>query len=444
MQALSDAGKWDEILAAVAEAPGQEALPPSLIFFRGIALVRLGRPAEAISVIERGLAIDPASRWGNSILFEAYRVNNQVAEGFKRLSAFINSGDGYESEKAWYVQWAAEYDMLDVAAEMNAKRDVIRNVPKLPRLALAIQCFCKADTLERVFHSLMALENAHQFSLVIIQDSIESASKRDRYAKGYGEVRSVLSRYLLDLEEKFFSVEYLANKTNMGTAPTCRRLLDYVTSKYDAFVFIEDDCVLAPSALDWAAYHLRNTVSLIGPWFVTCESSYFDKEHKKLDEPTKQKLEAIAKQDAIKNAYVYNDFVNSTCFATTSDIWNICANYRSFTRGPESLTRFVKTKGAKTVAPLVPRCADIGMLHELGYSVTNAGLENVRERKETFVMAEGAFDGTLCKPYDGDKNLFFDATSNLNENAIKALEAKVFIKPLAEASSVQSQSTAAA
>lgn len=374
-------------------------------------------------MIERGLALEPESRWGNSILFEAYRLSGQAKVGLERFAAFINSADDYESEKTWFVQWAAEFDMLDLAAEMNEKRDVIRNVPKMPRFALGIQCFCKADTLEKVFLSLLALDNAQKFSLVIIQDCIDPVSNRDRYFSGHREVRNTIKRYLHEFQNKFYSVEYLSNQSNLGTAPTCRRLVDHICSKYDGFVFIEDDCVLAPSALDWAAYHLENTISPKGPWFVTCESSYFDKELKTLTEPTKQRLAAIAAQDAIKNSYIYNDFVNSTCFATTSDIWEICASYRSFTRGPESLTRFVKTKGAKTVAPIVPRCADIGMLHELGYSVANMGAENVRERKDTFIMAQGPFDGASCQLYEGNKNLLFDATSNLSEKSIDALEA---------------------
>ena len=423
LQSLAEAHKWDEILIATADLKEQQQTQSGFWFFRGLAMARVGRLAEAFSIIDYGLSINPQSRWGHALRFETARANKQFKEAFEGYASFINASDDSETEKAWYVQCAAELDLLDLAFEMNQKRQVIRDVPELPKYALALQCFCKADTLEHVLQSMLALESSEQFSLIMLQDSVEGSPKRDRYAKGHQDVKDLISKWLPQLQSKFFSVEVLDNKSNLGTAPTCRRLIDYVTTKYDKFVFIEDDCVLVPSALDWITYHLDKTVSINGPWFATCESSYFDKEHRKLEDATKTRLQAIADLPSVRNAYVLNTFVNSTCFATTAEIWKICANYRSFTRGPESLTRFVKTKGMTTVAPIVPRSSDIGMLHELGYSVANVGAENVQEKKDVYLMFQGIFDPDTCKLYDGDRDLLYRATSRLDENDIQKVEA---------------------
>ncbi len=381
-----------------------------------------GLAADGLPVIERGLSFAPTSHWGNKILFDALLAVGEVEQAYKRYGAFIDTHNDIESAKDWYVERTAELGLLDVAAAMNEKRSVIKDIPRRSRFALGIQCFAKVDTLEKVFSSILNLDNSEDVSLVILQDSLNNTSQSDRYAEGHKKVENLISKYVGALQEKFFSVECLRNKTNLGTAPTCRRLIDHICDGYDGFLFIEDDCVLSPSALDWTRFNLANTVSVEGPWFVTCESSFFDKEHRLLDKVTKARLEAIANLNSIKNAFMLSDFVNSTCFSTTSEIWKICASYRSFTRGPESLTRFVRTKGMKTISPIVPRCADIGMLHELGYSVARMGLENVRERKETFIMPDEPFNGEFCAPYDGDLELLHLATSQLDQIALERLE----------------------
>jgi len=211
----------------------------------------------------------------------------------------------------------------------------------------------------------------------------------------------------------FFSVEVLQNERNLGTAPTCRRMLDHVANNYSGFVFIEDDCLLAPSALDWCRHHMKKTVNTTGPWFLSAESIFFDRQDREITAEQHKKLADFAGLPAIRNAYHLLNFVPSTCFGTTSDIWRICANVRSFTRGPESLTRYMTAMGRKTVSPLVPRASDIGMQHELGYSVTLMGRNNVKETKTTYLMAEGSFEPKESTLFVGNSDLLYAATSVL-------------------------------
>jgi hypothetical protein len=115
------------------------------------------------------------------------------------------------------------------------------------------------------------------------------------------------------------------------------------------------------------------------------------------------------------------EFVPSTCFMTTREIWKICANIRSFTRGPESLTQFLKPLERKTLAPLVPRASDVGMLHELGYSVAMLGAENVKEIKQTYLLSDGQLDLEKIKHFKGDAGLLYSASVLLDEKSISRL-----------------------
>jgi hypothetical protein len=418
---LVNQGRWLDLISATNRLGEQQSPLPEHYFFRGMGLTKAGHPSEALDLIRAGLALAPQSEWGNKLLFDALRTLGDYHQAFDTFAAFIRTPGNRENEKAWYVQCAAELNLFDLASTMNETRNVVLNVPRLPGFALAVQCFCKVDTLEKLFQSLLGLKDAKQYSLLILQDNPTGSTKSENYAPKCEQVKALISTWHSLLASHFFSIEYLINERNLGTAATCRRLLDIVASRYRGFLFVEDDCILAPSALEWATHHLTNSITEDAIWFFTCESSYFDKEGRHLSEHLKSRLETLAQHPALKDAFVLYDFVPSTCFGTTSEIWNRCAKVRSFTRGPESLNRFLIHHQRKTVGPVVPRASDIGMLHELGYSVQNVGLGNVRE-KNTFCMAQTAFVASNCTPYPADKDLLFRAASKLDPVAIATLE----------------------
>jgi hypothetical protein len=290
---------------------------------------------------------------------------------------------------------------------------------------VALQSFSKVDTLEKVFESLLKLDGCEYHSLIIIQDSDVGATISERHKRGRRDVKNLISEWLPSLSSIFFSVEYLQNERNLGTAPTCRRLLDFVASKYEGFLFIEDDCILSSTSVTWAFDQLQRRIDPLGHWFVTCESSFFDREDRPITPDISARLERIASHDRLRDAVHLLNYVPSTCFGTTSAIWQLCRGPRSFTRGPESLSMFVLREGHKTISPVVPRASDIGMLHELGYSFSSVGA-NVREKKNTILLAPYAVDSGRSYLFDGDANLLFGATSRLDLNALSKLEAELF------------------
>ena len=421
--ALEQSGRWNEILditGRYVDKAEQANLPGWFWFFRGMAQLKTGRLNDAIEAAERGLQSSANNRWGNKVYFDALREAGRHREAFEKFRRFIESSEEHEQEKEWFIEKATELGYFEIAARMNETRAKIAKLPSAPRYALALQCFVKADTLAKVLDSFLHLDSSRDFSLVILQDNnIANASGKDR-RKEENEVRQLIGSYIPALSEQFFSVELLRNFTNLGTAPSCRRLLDHVARTHDGFLFVEDDCPLDRSALEWTRYHLENNIRVEGSWFVSCESICFDAADRAVNAETLQLLQKIASHNVLSHAYSHIDFVPSTCFATRTEFWRLCANARSFTRGPESLSILMKQFGKKTIVPIVPRASDIGMKHELGYSVNNLGESNVKENKNVVLMANIKFDQKLCQLFDGDLETMFRATSAMNTAELKA------------------------
>jgi hypothetical protein len=414
--------KWSEILGRTENLPNGQSLTAGHHFFRGIAQRKMGNHQDAMVSINLGLLLSPDSEWGNQLAFEARLSLGETTTAFAKFKEHIQAAPGRESQKAWYVQMAAEMGLFHIAAEMNETREVIKAGRKRPPFTVALQCFSKVDTLAKTLSSLAAVRNTKEFGLVIIIDSCQGSTLSQKHVKGNSDVKQLVAAEMPRLMDLFFSVEILQNERNLGTAPTCRRMLDHVTKNYAGFLFIEDDCLLAPSALDWSRHHLENTVNTTGPWFLSCESIFFDRQDREITVDQHKKLLDFAGLPGIRNAYHLLNFVPSTCFGTTSDIWRICANVRSFTRGPESLTRYMTAMGRKTVSPVVPRASDIGMLHELGYSVTLMGRNNVKETKTTFLMAEGEFDSKDSTLFVGNADLLYATTSMLKTEQLETFK----------------------
>lgn len=75
----------------------------------------------------------------------------------------------------------------------------------------------------------------------------------------------------------------------------------------------------------------------------------------------------------------------------------------------------------KTLAPVVPRAYDIGMLHESGYSVAMLGKENVKELKSVYLTSEGPLNESKVLRFAGDKDAVYAATVNLDEECFEKL-----------------------
>lgn len=413
----------DEILKKTEKSIEEPDCPANIFFFRAKALQMLSSLEEALRFVEYGLPRTPQSNWGQFLQYELLVAMGRDDEALSRLRTYIDSGvPDIELAKAVYVDRAVINDYFDLASEVNETRDVIVKDKALPKYALAVQCFNKSDTLEKVFSSLIECIGTEAFALVILQDSPRNSKKPEVYESAAESVQRAIGNWLPKLISAFESVEVLQNPTNKGTAPSCRRLLDRVVDRYEGFLFIEDDCLLAPDALEWAKYCLKYKISPTSYWFASCESIYFNSRNVIPSGDQIELLTKYARLPDVRSAYIGVDFVPSTCFITTCEIWKVIANIRSFTRGPDSLNIFLKKAGFKSLLPIVPRASDIGMLHELGYSVAMLGKDNVKEIKQTYILSDcieitpDEFDLFI-----GDQGGLFSASVKLDNIAIRRL-----------------------
>lgn len=379
--------QWDDIISLFEETPNSFE---SNVDFNILseAYYHKGDHKSSNTFINKSLQMVSKNNWTRSIKFENDIKLKNIEYALDELYNHL-SDINYESETLirTFIDNSMKIGEFTRSQEVNLKRGVIKNSGN-SSYCIAIQCFNKVDLLEEVFNRLLICTHSGNFELVILQDMYMENDK-EKYHEGWSAVRSLISSYHSALSKKFGTVTTIFNNTNFGTAPSCRKLLNYVAKVYEGFIFIEDDCLLSKDALVLTEEFINSHIDEDNNWFATCESINFDAQ--KYDIP-KSEVDSILSNinniDTLKDLYCKLDFVPSTCFITKSSIWNKISNIRAFIRGPESLSKYLLMSNKKTLFPLVPRASDIGMLHELGYSVKHLTLAGVKEYKNIYYLPD--------------------------------------------------------
>ena len=379
------------------------------------AYFHTGKIEPALELIKKSLLLHFDNEWTRVIKFNIEKticINKALDELYQYLS---NNQIDTETLFKLFVDESSKQNDFIRSSEINLRRSEIKNQHNNTK-CIALQCFNKPDVLEEVIYSLLNCNGKEKFDLIIIQDFFKESDK-EKYINGWQSVRELISKHSLKLISEFKSFRFIRNDKNYGTAPTCKKLLDIVTNEYDSFIFIEDDCILSKDALIVASYFIDNCVSIETYWYATCESINFNSKNKFF---SKEHIDAIINkiEDLNKLHFMYGElnFVPSTCFISKSEIWKLSSNIRSFVRGPESLTAYIQSIGKKTIFPLVPRANDIGMTHELGYSVKHLSVSGVKEHKNTYFMS--ALDVDHIDMQKSDKtqiDQIYHQTSGTNE-----------------------------
>lgn len=415
-QDLVDNKKWEGVIKYYHDLSESEKENSQFCFYNATAYFEIGNFEQAHQYVLKGLGYEPHSSWGRKLLYkyEEQRLGESIA--LSNMYEYIIEFDiNSPSVLDFFVQRATDMGLFSKAAIINERREVVANKIDSFGYAVAIQCFNKPDTLDEMLNSLTECTDCNRFSVVLLQDAWEGSKKEDIYKDSAYKVQEIIAKWLPLLSIKFINVTVIRNERNLGTAPSCRRLLDYVSNTYKGFVFFEDDCVLSRCALSWSLYCLEERISSYDCWFATCESIFFDSRGYVIPDDTKAKLKSLSLHASLLFTHCEFGFVPSTCFMTRSKIWEQFSKIRSFPKGPESLNKFYKSKLGRTLFPIVPRVKDIGMLHELGYSVATLGKDNVKEVKSTYLLAEGRWEREKVGPYVGDMDLLFSATAKVNQ-----------------------------
>lgn len=431
LQALVEAGDWHALIAATEGLTEQRNCPVYVFVLRARALHETTPEGslsdEALALVEAVIARAPGTLRAYILRMDIRIRAGELDAALAELRAYLDSpagrkaGDALEPVRSAVVDRAMFNGRPEVAKAVNETRKAIASHRGRARHAIAVQCFNKADTLRNLLQSLRACIGAERFALVVLQDSPKGSKKEAVYTPAAAEVMAVLAEELPALTEVFDTVEIFRNPENMGTAPTCRRLLDRVAARYDGFIFLEDDCILSRDALLWTEYHLAHTIGRGTAWFAACESVFFDSKTVKVPEAQLARLRRIAARPDLRHAYFEIHHVPSSCFITTAAIWADCAGFRSFPRGPLSLNHYLEASGARTLMPIVPRASDTGMLHEMGYSVAMLG-DRVHQFKTTYCLSElEDLPEDAPRLFEGGIGHLFSATVELSDEAIDRL-----------------------
>ena len=360
------------------------------------------------------------------LLAESHRKIGDLKSSIEILETYIsvNKSEGVLRE---LIEDLIKSSRFSDAIKYNNQRDVYKDYLD-PKKCIALQCFNKSNLLKMTLDSLIQCNGKENYSLIILQDNHIGSNYKKNYEEGYNQTRNLLKEYLPKLVDCFSEVAVIRNKINKGTAPSCRYLLDYCFSFYESAIFIEDDFILSSDALDWTDSVLPYISKESEINFASCESVFFDSKGKDIPNGELEKLELIASDNEIKNAFSTESFVPSTCFITTRDVWEKCSSIRGAIRGPESLNSWLSASNKKCLLPILPRGRDVGMLDDNGYSVAMLGKENVKEVKGTYILSKNTSKEHVGS-YKKNKDLIYSATSLLNESSIEKLTASLdFIK----------------
>jgi hypothetical protein len=383
---------WPELLKTASAAVEQDPNYVQGLMFAGLARLRLGLASAACADLRRGLEIAPNNRWGVLLLSEALMAMGDSEAGIAELRAHLDRQPDDDQAKMTLINALARAGQFEEAQLWNGRRKVVATPLPRTRNVVVVQTFVKSDTLDMLFDSLCNCSGTRAFDLFIIQDSIVGSQRFSGFVKQHGETAAVIGKWLPALMERFSRVTCHANEYNVGTTATCQRALDAVCQDYHGFMFFEDDCILAPNALDWMAIAMEEKISANGPFFVGGESGYFQAERQSPDEKSMEDLRTMSKDAALRNAYVAVDFVPSTCFATTAAIWRPVGGVRGLPLGDTNLTAYLKSRGSWPICilPVVPRVKDVGMRHEFGYSMAYHGRDGIKEDKTTALLSDAA------------------------------------------------------
>lgn len=312
---------------------------------------------------------------------------------------------------------------LEEAVSVNRQRKRYLALEQREDFCIVIQCFAKNDTLSIVFDSLLANTSNIDCNLVIIQDSPINAKGEQKYIEGHKNVKNLIEDTLPDLFRKFSGISVIRNNENLGTAITCVKSIDAAVQQHENFLFLEDDCILAPDAINFFAAAAKIISIDSDIWFASCESPFFNAADRPISAETFKKVTQIAENYELDKLFTLKDFVPSTCFISNSKIWEKVRDYRCMPRGPESLSKQLKKWQKQTLLPAIPRASDVGMNHPLGYSTTKKGEGNVKEQKNVLAFSKKDISIAVELQQIDRKfgSLLYQATSLLKDDAIEFL-----------------------
>ena len=281
------------------------------------------------------------------------------------------------------------------------------------KITFLLQTFNKVDNLQLIHDNLINQiskvdSTKYELNILIIQDNIVGCKKEkdENYSKNYNKV--------IEMNKKLSKneiTEYYLNDKNLKPCLTISNGIDYIFMKYksDFFVTLEDDLIISNNFVEYFIYIFENIFDKENILYVAAESVFFDSRENSVTTLDKNLNIDLINLFELEKFYTKFNFLPSTNFGTNLIGWNAIREVRR-TQNPSGATMvqsLFKELNYETVMPIVPRCKDIGMNDELGYSTSHKRqrLEDGDEDevKNTYILSETAYSTMYPFFYNKDK-----------------------------------------
>lgn len=282
-------------------------------------------------------------------------------------------------------------------------------------ITIIIQVFVKTKYLENLVNDLLEqinlLSNKYNFKILLWQDSLVGYFSKENDLDMITQFKKV-NDLCQKLSEKKI-IEFNKNDINRKPSKTCEIAINYSFNYYntDYFILLEDDVEIFSNFLFFITYSLENLLTDTNI-FVTGESIFFDTKENIITDKDINFNNNLISLFKLHESYTKFNFLPSTCFASDYHGWLKIKDIRGLVipDGPVECCKLFKNNNYYTIFPIVPVCADRGMLDDYGYSRL-VHKNNISEFKSTYTYSNDRIE--KIKPFIFNKAMLFERTVKL-------------------------------
>jgi len=272
----------------------------------------------------------------------------------------------------------------------------------------------KDDLILNMINNICLVENINNCKIIFWQNSLNGNKffTAEKYGKNHLQCGHIIKKNLF----KFSNAEYILNEPSQNLYIDRHKAIDYCYNFSDNVIYVEDDIIMSKEFVNYFLYFIKNELIGTEPGknqFIAGESIFFDSKNIEVSENFINKIKKIISDNELHKYYINVDFTPSSCLLFNIKIWEQIKKKSQGSLGMTFLNNFCKENNYKSVCPVVSLCQDIGMLHDMGYSVRIHGKEKVKEIKNSYIMNE--YNNNEYILYKKNKGKLYNISVLLND-----------------------------
>ena len=272
----------------------------------------------------------------------------------------------------------------------------------------------KDDLILNMINNICLVENINNCKIIFWQNSLNGNKffTAEKYGKNHLQCGHIIKKNLF----KFSNAEYILNEPSQNLYIDRHKAIDYCYNFSDNVIYVEDDIIMSKEFVNYFLYFIKNELIGTEPGknqFIAGESIFFDSKNIEVSENFINKIKKIISDNELHKYYINVDFTPSSCLLFNIKIWEQIKKKSQGSLGMTFLNNFCKENNYKYVCPVVSLCQDIGMLHDMGYSVRIHGKEKVKEIKNSYIMNE--YNNNEYILYKKNKGKLYNISVLLND-----------------------------